>query len=62
MVSLVQLVMYVAMSTDDNTKNGFYVIQLLSAAYTHKNNTTIDGQVISSGELVVKSQYLRSVQ
>ena len=49
MTSLVQLGMYGAINTDDNTKNGFYVIQFLSDAYTLQNNTTIYGQVISSG-------------
>ena len=43
-------------------KNGFYVIKLLSEAYTLQNNTTIDEKVISAGELVVKAQYLCSVQ
>ena len=43
-------------------KNGFYVIQLLAEAYTLQNNTTIDGQVISAGELVVREQYLCSMQ
>ena len=33
---------------------------LLNSSQRHKlqNNTTIDGQFISAGELVVKSQYL----
>ena len=62
MASLVQLGMYGAIITDDTTTNVFYVIQFLSDAYTIKNNTTIDGQVISSGELVVKAQYICSIQ
>ena len=33
-----------------------------SGAYTIQYNTTIDGQIISSGELVVKAQYLCSMQ
>ena len=49
MVSLFQLGMYGAINTDDTTTNGFYVIQLLSYAYTLKSNTKIDGQVISAG-------------
>ena len=56
MASLVQSVMYGAINKDDNTSNGFYVIQFLSEAYTQKNNTKIDGQVISAGELVAKAQ------
>ena len=33
-----------------------------SEAYTLQEHTTIDGQIITSGELVVKSQYLCSMQ
>ena len=62
MASLVQSGMYGAINTDDTTTNGFYVIQFLSEAYTLQNNTTIDGQVISAGELFVKAQYLCSMQ
>ena len=62
MVSLVQSGMYGAIKTDDTTTNGFYVIQFLSEAYTLQNNTKIDRQVISAGELVVKAQYLCSMQ
>ena len=62
MASLVQSSMYGAINTDDNTSNVFYVIQLLSDAYTLQNNTIIYGQVISAGELVVKAQYLCSMQ
>ena len=46
--SLFQPGMYGAINTYDTTTNGFYVIQFLSEAYTLQNNTTIDGQVISS--------------
>ena len=62
MPSLVQLGMYSAINTYYTTTNGFYVIQFLSDAYTLQNNKTIDGQVISTGELVVKAQYLCSMQ
>ena len=54
MVSIFQSGMYVAINTDDTKTNGFYVIQLLSEAYTLQIITTIDGQGISAGELVVK--------
>ena len=57
MASLVQLGMCGTININDTTTNGFYVIQFLSDAYTLKNNTTIDGQVISTCELVVKAQY-----
>ena len=62
MYSWVQSGMYGAINTDDTTKNGFYVIQFLSEAYTIQNNTTMDGQVISAGGLVFKAQYLCSMK
>ena len=34
MASLVQSIMYGAINKDDNTSNGFYVIQFISEAYT----------------------------
>ena len=58
MASLLQLGMYGAINTDDTTNNGFYFVQFLSYAQTLQSNTTIDGQVISAGELVVKAKYL----
>ena len=58
MASLFQSVMYGVINTSGNTSNGFYVIQFISEAYTLQNNTTIDGKVISSGELFFKEQYL----
>ena len=60
--SLVQLGMYGAINTYDTTADGLYVIKFLSDAYTLQNNTTIDGQDISTGKLVVKAQYLCSIQ
>ena len=57
MASLVQLVMYDAINIDATTTNVFYVIQLLSEAYTLQSNTTIDRKVISAGELVFKAKY-----
>ena len=62
MASLAQLGMYGAINTDDNTTNGFYVIKFLSNTYKIKSNKKIDGQVIYAGELVVKAQYLCSMQ
>ena len=56
--SLVQPGMYGSINTDDTTTNVFYVIQFISDSYTLQNNTTIDEQVISAGELVVKEKYL----
>ena len=62
MSSLVQSGMYGAINTDDTTTNGLYVIKLLWEAYTLQNNTEIDEQLIYAGELVVKEQYLCSMQ
>ena len=62
MASLVQSGMYGAINTDDTTTNGFYIMQFLSDSYTLQNNTTIDVQVIYSGELVVNAQYLLYMQ
>ena len=45
MASFVQLGMYGAINTYDNTTNGFYVIQLLSESYTLQNNKIIDGNL-----------------
>ena len=44
------------------TTNGFYIIMFTSEAYTLQYNTTIDGQIITAGELVVKEQYLCSMK
>ena len=62
MASLVQSIMYGTIHTDDNTTNGFYVIQFISEAYMLQNNTQIDRQAISAGELFVKAQYICSMQ
>ena len=58
MASLVQSGMYGVINTYYTTTNGFYVIQFLAEAYTQQNNTEIDGQFISAGELVVKAKCL----
>ena len=62
MASLVESGKYGAINTTDTTTNGFYVIMFTSEAYTLQDNKTTDGQIISSGELVVKAQYLYSMQ
>ena len=55
MASFVQSGKYGAINTTDTTNNGFYIIMFTSEAYTLQYNTTIDGQIIISGELVVKA-------
>ena len=62
MASLVQYGKYGAINTSHTAKNRFYVIMFISEAHTLKNNTTIDGKMISTGELVVKSQYFFSME
>ena len=60
--SLVELVKYGSINKTDTATNGFYVIMFTSEAYTLQDNTTIDGQIITAGELVVKAQYVCSMQ
>ena len=62
MVLLVESGKYGAINTTDTATNGFYVIMLTPEAYTLQYNTTIDGKIITTRELVVKSQYLCSMQ
>ena len=38
-----------ASSVQSGTKNGLYVIQFISEAYTLQNNTTIDGHIVYAG-------------
>ena len=54
--------MYGNIHTYDTTTNGLYFIQFISNEYTLQNNTTFDGQVISTGKLVAKAQHLFSMQ
>ena len=58
MESLVESVKYGAVNTTDAEKNGFYVIMFTPEAYKLQDNTTIDVKIVTSGKLVVKSQYL----
>ena len=58
MAPLVQSGMYGAINTYYIITNVLYVIQFISEEYMIENNTTIGGQVISAGELVVREQYL----
>ena len=62
MASLVESGKYGAINTADTSTNGFYVIMFTSGAYTLQENTKIDGQIITAGELVVKAKYLCSMQ
>ena len=60
--SLVESGKYGAINTTDTSTNVFYIIMFTSGAYTLQENTTIDGQIITDGELVVKAQYLCSIK
>ena len=62
MESLVESDKYGAINTTDTFTNGFYVIMFTSGAYKLQENTTIYGQIITVGELVVKEKYLCSMQ
>ena len=62
MASLVESVKYGAINTTDTTTKEFYVIMFTSEAYKLQYNTTIEGKIITAGKLVVKAQYLCSVQ
>ena len=62
MASLVGSGKYGSINKTDTTNNGFYVIMFTSGEYTLHDNTTIDGHIITTGELVVKAQYICSMQ
>ena len=61
MASSVESVKYGAINTTDTTTNGFYVVVFISEAYTIQDNTTLEGESITTWELVVKAQYLCSM-
>ena len=58
MASLVESGKYRAVNTTD----GFYFIVFKSGTYALQGNTTIEGQIITAGELVVKEKYICSMQ
>ena len=62
MASLVESGNYGSINTTNTATNGFYFIMFTSEESTLQDNTEIDGQIITAGELVVKSQYLCYVQ
>ena len=62
MASLAESGAYGAINTTDISTYGFYVIMFTSGAYILQENTTIYGQIITAGELVIKAQYLCSMQ
>ena len=62
MASLVEPGKYGSINTTYTSTNGFYVIMFTSGAYTLQENTTIDGKIITAGEVLVKAKYLFSMQ
>ena len=62
MASLVQYGEYGAIEKYCTTTNWYNIIKFISEAYTQKINTTVDKIIITDGELVVKEQYICSVQ
>ena len=62
MVSLVQSGKYGAINITGTSKIWYYVIKFVSEAYILNYETTYNRQIISSGKIVVKVQYLRCMQ
>ena len=62
MASLVELGKYGAINKTNTATNGFYTIMFTKEAYTLQYNTTIDGQMITAGKLVVKAKYISFMQ
>ena len=62
MALLVESGKHGATNKTDTEKNGLYIIMFTSEVYTLQDNTTIYGQVITSGELIVRVQYLCSIK
>ena len=52
----------VPFTNTDKATNAFYVIMFTSESYTLQDNTTIDGNIITADELVVKAQHRRCMQ
>ena len=48
---------HVAIDNDDSSFNGYYIIKFSSYPYILKVDFSIDGQVISSGEMVCEVTY-----
>ena len=57
MYFIIMEVNYVDVDADDYTCHGYYIIKLISSTYTLKSDLSIDGQVISSSEMVCEETY-----
>ena len=49
---------YSGIGADDSSFNGYYVIKFASYTYTLQSDLSIDGEVISSSEMVREGSYL----
>ena len=58
MAALVETGKYGAINKTDTTKMGYYVIKFLSEDYTWQEGSTCDGQIRTSAEISIKSQYM----
>ena len=50
-------VKYGAIDTDHSSCHGYYIIRFSSSPYTLQADLSIDGQVISSGEILCEGNY-----
>ena len=48
---------YGDIDSEDYTCNGYYIIKFSSCLYTLQADLSIDGQVISSGEIICEGNY-----
>ena len=62
MAPLVQPGKYVAINTTDKKTMGYYEIKFFLEAYTLQEDTTCDGKISTSGEMVLKVHYLIYMQ
>ena len=53
---------YGAINKKDTITMGYYVIKIFSESYTLQEDTTCYVKVSTSGELVVRSQYMNCIQ
>ena len=52
---------YGAIDTDDSSCHGYYIIKFYSSPYTLQSDLSIDGQVISSGEMICEGTYFSPI-
>ena len=62
MATLAKTGKYGAINKIDTTRMGYYVIKFISEAYTLHKETDCKVKINSSGELVVKDQYMNYMQ